>query len=409
MNIDRKRVLRASIHIAVVLAALGGVYLFTRNTDAPTTMAAGESHNHGGKAAAGLDGARSVSLTAEQGRRIGVTYAVALVGPLEKEVRAVGQIAYDETRVKTISPRIDGWVEQLLVNATGQAVTVGQPLLTIYSPMLVQVQEEILLAKRLAIDVADGSADARRSARELLTSARRRLDFWDIPASEIAELERTGQVRKSLTLRSSAGGFVLQKNVVAGQKIMAGDALYTVADLGVVWVEGEVFEQDLGNVRVGQAVRGEFQSLPGERRMGRISYISPTLDPQTRTVKVRVVLPNSDFRLKPGMYATLRITSVERAAVLTVPRGAVLSTGERHMVFVREASGMLAPREVSIGGSSNDRVEVLRGLVAGETVVASATFLVDAESNLGTALGGMGDMPGMDVSTPPKPLPLKKE
>ena len=406
MRPNVSRVVRVVIHGTVLVVALGTVYLVTRGDDAPVVMAA--SHDHAGATGA-TDSSRAVMLTPEQARRIGVTYATVTVGALGREVRTVGQIAYDETRVKTISPRIDGWVERLLVNATGQTVSLGQPLLTIYSPMLVQAQEEILLATRLERDVADGSADARRSARELLVSARRRLDYWDIAASEIAEVERTGRVRKTLTLRSSAAGYVLEKKVVAGQKIMAGDALYTVADLSVVWMEGDVFEQDLAIVKMGQAVRAEFQSLPGEQRLGRISYIAPTLDPQTRTIRVRVALPNGDFRLKPGMYATLHIAGATRAAVLTVPRGALLSTGKRNIVFVRDATGNLVPREVAMGAVTDDRVEILRGLAAGETVVASATFLVDAESNLGKALGGMGDMPGMDVSTPPTPLPASKE
>jgi RND family efflux transporter MFP subunit len=158
-------------------------------------------------------------------------------------------------------------------------------------------------------------------------------------------------------------------------------------------------------------VTAEFQALPGEARTGRIAYVHPTVNPETRTVRLRVVLSNGDLRLKPGMYATIRIAGTERAAVLTVPRSAVLSTGERSIVFVRDAKGRLTPREVSLGMSNDERVEILRGLAAGETVVTSATFLVDAESNLGTALGGMGNMPGMDLTTPPKPLPTpaKKE
>jgi RND family efflux transporter MFP subunit len=204
---------------------------------------------------------------------------------------------------------------------------------------------------------------------------------------------------------------VLEKNVLPGQKIMAGDALYKVADLSAVWVEGEVFEQDLSSVRVGQSVRAEFQALPGEARTGRISYIYPTLNPETRTVRLRVVLSNTDLRLKPGMYATILIAATEAGNVITVPRSAVLSTGERSIVFVRESRGQLTPREVALGASNDERVEILRGLAAGETVVTSATFLVDAESNLGTALGGMGNMPGMELTTPPKPLPAttKKE
>jgi Cu(I)/Ag(I) efflux system membrane fusion protein len=179
---------------------------------------------------------------------------------------------------------------------------------------------------------------------------------------------------------------------------------YKVADLSTVWVEGEVFEQDIADVRVGATVHAEFEALPERNRTGRISYIYPALNPETRTLRVRIVLPNSDLELKPGMYATIRIAGTERANVLTVPRSAVLSTGERSIVFVRDARRRLVPREVALGATNDERVEILRGLVAGETVVSSGTFLVDAESNLGTALGGMGNMPGMDVTTPPKPL-----
>lgn len=403
MSKRMNRALRGLAYGTVLLGAVGVVFLATRTANAPAAMAA--EHAHGAKAAGG-DSARAVTLTADQARRIGVTYAVVTAGSLEKEVRTIGQITYDETSVHTVAPKIDGWVEQLYVNATGQPVGVGQPLLTIYSPMLVQAQEELLLAKQLEADLAGGSADARRSANDLVMSARQRLDYWDIQPNEIADVERTGRVRKTLTLRSAVHGFVLDKKVLAGQKIMAGDALFTVADLRTVWVEGEVFEQDLATVRVGLTVHADFEALPGEHRMGRIAYIYPTIDPDTRTTKVRVVLPNNELRFKPGMYATLRIVGIRRPSALTVVRGAVLSTGQRHIVFVREAGGRLAPREVVVGATIGDRVEILRGLSAGETVVASATFLVDAESNLGTALGGMGNMPGMEVTTPPRPLPM---
>jgi Cu(I)/Ag(I) efflux system membrane fusion protein len=396
---------RAALYGGVLLATVAGVYLVGRGNDAAAPTSA--THNHGAAAGAASPEGGPVTLTPEQSRRIGVTYAVATLGPLDKEVRSLGQITYDETRLQTIAPKIDGWVERLLVNATGQPVALGQPLLTIYSPMLVQAQEELLLAKKLRADVAEGGADAQRSASDLLESARRRLAYWDIPAGDIAAIERSGEVRRTLTLRSPAAGFVLEKNVVAGQKIMAGEALYRVADLRTVWVEGEVFEQDLANVRVGQTVHADFQSLPDEHRMGRIGYIYPTLNPDTRTARVRVVMPNGDLRLKPGMYATLRIAGNERSGVLTIPRDAVLSTGERNVVFVREASGQLVPREIAIGAGNDHRVEVLRGLAAGETVVASATFLIDAESNLEKALGGMGDMPGMEMNVPSKPLPMQ--
>jgi Cu(I)/Ag(I) efflux system membrane fusion protein len=384
---------RGLIYFAVLAIAVGGTWFATRGRSTPASTAAG--HNHGA-AAAGAGAAKSIMLSEADQRRIGVTFAMAEQGPLAREVRTVGQVTFDETRLQTISPKIDGWVDKLFINATGQPISAGEPLLTIYSPMLVTAQEELLLAKRLSRDVSAASADAQQNATDLLVSARRRLAYWDIPAGEIATIERTGQVQKTLTLRATASGYVLQKNVVAGQKIMAGDALYKVADLSTVWIEGEVFEQDIANVRMGQMVHADFDALPGKHPTGRISYIYPTLDPQTRTVRVRVVLPNPDMQLKPGMYATILIAGNERTNVLTVPRSAVLSTGKRSIVFVRETNGHLTPREVALGRSNDVRIEILRGLKAGETVVSSATFLVDAESNLGTALGGMGSMPGME-------------
>lgn len=400
----KRNILRGVASAVVIGGAIVGVYLATRGAVVPTAMAAGHSH----QAAPASDSVKPVMLTPEQSRRIGVTYAPATLGALDMEVRTVGQITYDETRVRTITAKIDGFVERLWVNATGQPVSSGEPLFTIYSPMLVSAEEELLLAKRLQRDVSAGSSDAQQNAADLLSSARRRLAYWDIPEGDIAAIEQSGQVQRTLTLRSSASGYVLEKNVVAGQKIMAGDPLYRVADLSGVWIEGEVFEQDLAAVHVGQMVHADFQALPGEHRMGRISYIYPTVNPETRTARVRVVLPNGDMRLKPGMYATLRIAGTSRAAVLTIPRDAVLSTGERSIVFVKGTGGHLAPREVVLGASNDERVEILRGLSVGDTVVASATFLVDAESNLGKALGGMGNMPGMDMSTPPAKLPMPK-
>lgn len=396
-------IIRSGVYGAVLAGAIAAVHFATRGADVPAAMAAG--HNHG--AAATSDAAQPVMLSDEQARRIGVTYAAATVGPLAREVRTVGQIAFDETRVRTIASKIDGWVEALSVNATGQPVSAGQPLLTIHSPMLVAAEEELLLARRLQSDVAGAGGETRADAAELLSSARRRLAYWDVSESEIAEIERTGTVRRTTTLRSTATGFVLEKNVTTGQRIMAGDPLYRVADLRTVWIEGEVFEQDLATVRVGEMVHADLQALPGEHRMGRISYVYPTVNPDTRTARVRVVMSNEDLTLKPGMYATLRIAGAARDNVLTVPRDAVLSTGERHIVFVKEPGSRLAPREVALGAASGDRIEILRGLTAGDTVVSSATFLVDAESNLGKAMGGMGSMPGMDMTEPPKSLPMR--
>jgi Cu(I)/Ag(I) efflux system membrane fusion protein len=339
-------------------------------------------------------------LSGDAARRIGVTYTIATAGPLAREVRTVGQVTFDETRVTAIAPKIDGWVERLDLNYLGMPVRAGDPLLAIYSPMLVTVQEELLLAKKLVVDVAGGTPEAGRSAAELLNSARRRLAYWDIPQADIDRIETSGEVQRALTLRAPVNGVVVEKSVLSGQKIMAGDALFRIADLSVVWVEGEVFEQDLSLVRIGRTVTAEFEALPGEQITGRIAYLYPTLNPDTRTARVRVELQNPDLRLKPGMYATIRFSAGSLLDVLSVPRSAVLSTGTRSLVFVKRGDGQLEPRDVTLGVAGVDRVEILSGLAAGDTVVASATFLVDAESNLGSALGGMGNMPGMDMSPP---------
>ena len=396
-----QRFFRGVALAALPLTALAVAWWATR--DAATPAAAG-GHDHASMATP-TDSARPVALTAEQARRIGVTFAPVEASDVPRQIRTVGQVAFDETRLTTIAPKVDGWVERLHVDYTGRPVRRGEPLFAIYSPMLVTAQEELLLAHRLARDVAAGSADARSGADDLVTSARRRLAYWDVPASEIARVERTGEVQRALTLYAPTSGVVVEKNVTQGQRVMAGEALYRVADLSTVWVEGDVYEQDLRAVREGQPATADFDAYPGERWTGRIAYVYPTLSPETRTARVRVALANPGLRLKPGMYATLHIEGAGRASALTVPRSAILATGERQIVFVRRADGRLEPRLVEVGATSDDRVEIVRGVSVGDTVVASATFLVDAESNLGTALGGMGDMPGMEFTLPPADSP----
>ena len=392
----RRLVTRALLVALPLLAALAAWWL-TRDV-APPPAAGG--HDHATMAATG-DSARPVALTADQARRIGVTFAPVELTDVPRRIRTVGQVTFDETRVTTISSKVDGWVERLHVDFTGRAVRRGEPLFALYSPMLVTSQEELLLAHRLARDVAAGGADARAGADDLVASARRRLAYWDVPEREIARVERTGEVQRTLTLTSPASGVVVEKNVTQGQRVMAGDALYRVADLSTVWVEGDVYEQDLRAIRVGQLATAEFDALPGEARMGRIAYVYPTLSPETRTARVRVEIANPGRRLLPGMYATLYVEGAGRSGAVTVPRSAVLATGERQIVFVKRPDGRLEPRLVEVGATSDERVEILRGVTVGDTVVASATFLLDAESNLGTALGGMGDMPGMEFTLPP--------
>jgi Cu(I)/Ag(I) efflux system membrane fusion protein len=375
-------------YVGVLVAAVAAAWLATRGR---SEAEASVQHDHGALAAA--DAASPVRLAPDAARRIGVTFAPVTAGPLTAEVRTVGEVTWDERRVTAVAPKIDGWVERLYVDFTGREVSVGEPLLGIYSPMLVTAQEELLLAVRLAREVAGGAPEARRAADELLASARRRLLYWDIPASEVQRIEETGEVTKTLTLRSPVQGVVIEKAVVEGQRIMAGESVLRVGDLRTVWVEGEIFERDLPLVRLGSTVDVELQAYPGERWHGRVTYLYPTVDAATRTARLRVELRNPGLRLKPGMYATISMPGARRAQTLSVPRSAVLVSGRRSVAFVQRADGQLEPRQVVTGLATDDRIEILQGLVAGETVVASATFLVDAESNLGAALQAMASPP----------------
>lgn len=388
----RRRVM-AGLAVGALLGTAAIVYLLTR-TPVPS---ASDVHDHA--AALSAYTAQRVMLSAEDAARIGVTFAVATMAPMQREVRTVAQVSYDETRVASVALKIDGWVEQLNVNITGQAVRKGDPLLTLYSPMLVSAQQELLVAHRLATEVGAGTTSAREGADNLLRAARQRLAYWDVPPPVIAAVEQSGQVQRTVPFLAPVSGIVVEKPVLVGQRVMAGEVLFKIADLSRVWLEGEVFEPDLPAARPGLEVTAEFPALPGEQRTGRITYVYPTLDPETRTGRIRVELSNSDLALKPGMYATIRFRAPVRAA-LSVPRSAVLATGERTFVFVTDSDGMFTPRNVSLGAATDERIEVLSGLAPGERVVASGTFLLDAESNLGAIMGGMGNMPGMDVKAP---------
>lgn len=386
---------------AVVLAMAAGVaWWATRNTSDPAATA---GHAHGAGAAGGTSG--PVMLDSAQAARIGVSYAQAERGVIEQEIRSVGQVTYDETLVRTVSLKFDGWVERLFVDFTGREVRAGEPLLTTYSPMLASAEEELVLARRLLRDVGHADSATRDGAERLLAGARARLRNWDVPAEEIARAEASGESRRALDIRAPYDGVVVEKLVFEGQRVMAGDPLLRLVDLRRVWVEAEVFEQDLALVRLGQRVTVELEAFPGRPRSGPIVFLQPAVDPRTRTMRVRIALDNSDRQLRPGMYATIRLRAAATGTVVLVPRSAVLSTGRRDIVFVRTADGILEPREVVRGLASDDRVEIRSGLAAGEWVVASATFLVDAESNLGSALGGMAGMPGMDMPAPPKAAP----
>jgi membrane fusion protein, copper/silver efflux system len=383
--------------VAIVLAVLGACREGNRTPD----MDPMAGMDMGGPADSSGERA-PVRLSVEQARAIGITFAVVERGPLTRLIRAVGQIIPAEPALVDVTPKVDGFVDRLFVDATGRPVRKGEPLLALYSPMLVAAQEELLTALRLAAALDSTSGEAWRNAQTLVAASRRRLAYWDISAGQIARLEQTGEVTKTLTLTAPIDGVVLEKMVVAGQAVMPGMKLYRLADLSTVWIEGEVFEQDLAFIRLGAAARVELAAYAGRTWRGRVSFVSPVVDEQSRTARVRVELRNRAGTLRPGMYGTLFFDAALDPDRLSVPAEAVVMTGEHNLVFVVQPDGALVPREVTLGARGDGRIQILSGVAAGDRIVASANFLVDAESRLATD-AGKAAMPGMNMDTEKRP------
>jgi multidrug efflux pump subunit AcrA (membrane-fusion protein) len=325
------------------------------------------------------------------------------------EIRAVGIVNFDETRLSGVTTKFGGYVERLHVDFTGRAVRAGEPLVEIYSPELVVAQEELLLAARLQSALEGSSVPGvPAGTSDVVGAARRKLRLWDISDAQIDRVLASGEAQRTLTLYSPVGGVVIEKNILAGEAVTAGQPLYRIADLGEVWVEAELREADAALVEQGDAATVELSALPGRPIRGRIEYAYPTLQAEARSLKVRVAVPNGDRRLKPGMYATVRIAAPARQA-LTVPLPAVLNTGERRLVFVDLGGGRIAPQEVEVGRAGAVYIEILAGLEPGQRVVTSAQYLLDSESNLAETMrsmigmmntsdmGAMDGMEGMDM------------
>jgi Cu(I)/Ag(I) efflux system membrane fusion protein len=352
-----------------------------------------ESIQKGGKVQEVAPG--TVQISPEKQQLIGVKFGTVEMRPLEKVIRTVGRIDYDEKRIVTVSPKIGGWIEDLYVDFTGRFVKQGEPLLTIYSPELVSTQEEYLIALRAKRDLSKSPfPEVVGSGDSLAESAKRRLKLWDINDDQIKNLEETGKAKKTLTLYSPFSGFVLEKAAYKGMNVMPGVALFKLADLSVVWLYADVYEYELPFVRLGQQASVQLASMPGETFTGRAIYIYPSLNPETRTAKVRFELPNPHGKLKPEMYANVEI-KVHLGQKLTVPEGAIIDTGIRQLAIIDKGNGYFEPREVKVGSKVDNYYEVIKGLKAGERVVTSANFLIDSESKLKEAVGGMAGMPGM--------------
>lgn len=363
-----------------------------------STMNLGEISDRPGKDSMGMEmvpfeieeagetaapGLATVSITPAARARMGLTLGHIERRTLARQVRTSAIIVPDETRLWRVTTKVEGWVEKLFVNVTGQPVTKGDALLEIYSPELVRAQQEYLTA--LGQQRALGDTAGRSGVAALVEATRRRFEFWDISEEQIRRLEQTGKVERTLTLAAPASGYVLQKNVLAGQKIMPGEALLVVGDLSRVWADADVYPSDLPYVKVGMPMRLRVP-YGGERTFeGKVIFVSPTLEAATRTAKARLEIGNEDGLLKPGMYADA-LLDLELGEGLAIPESAVMRTGERTYAFKDTGGGGLVPVVIEIGGRADGWFQLLGGLAEGDRVVTSANFLVDSESSLQAAL-----------------------
>lgn len=357
-----------------------GMHLVKRSSLQPAkTSTAQEGAMPAADVPAGLS---EVSLSPEQQVLANVKTEIVSVRNLQRNLTSPGRITYDETRLAQVTARVNGRIERLYVNSTGAIVTKGRPMGTLYSPDVVATMEEYLAARKSHEDLKDNPyPDLVDSAKSLVSASRQRLKLWGITDAQIAQLEKTGTPTLHFELTAPQTGVVTKKLVQPGQYVKEGDVLYDIADLSQVWVEAEVFEADMRNVKVGQGVEVTTPSFPGKTFRGRIAFIYPFLNPDSRTVKVRAVLPNPGQRLKPDMFVTASLVTAN-AAHLAVPSSAVLDTGRRKLVYLEVAPGVFRPREVSLGNKADAYYPVLSGIEEGQKVAVSGGFLLDAASQI---------------------------
>ncbi len=350
----------------------------------------------------------AVKISPEHQQLIGVKFATVELAGEGRSIRTVGKVTSDETRVAHVHTRIDGWIEKVFVDFTGDIVKQGQAMLTIYSPEMLASQQELLLAVR-ARDLMRGNplASAAEHGESLFQAAKRRLELWQLSEDQIQQVLTTGEPIHSVTLRAPSGGFVTERNAFPNQKVTPDTDLYTITDLSRVWIMADVFESDITAIRLGDAASVIFPNGGAPSMTAKVNYIQPQVDPTTRTLKVRLDANNPALRMKPDMFVNVEF-GVTSTSHLVVPAEAVLDTGERQTVFVDLGDGYLEPRQVVVGSRFGDRVAITRGLSQGERVVSSGTFLVDSESQLQAAASGMGKpQPQRGGATPSEPTNLK--
>ena len=346
----------------------------------------------------GMNMAPGTAMVSPQMQQLmGVRTAIVEAKTLNKTVRAVGTVTYDESRVRQVYSKVDGWVDKLYVNSSGAFVSKGQPLFSIYSPDLVATQSEYLMAKKNYESLATSSIpEVKTGASSLVAASRTRLALWDISDQQLRNLEQKGEAQKTLTLYSPYSGFVTKKDINEGMKVMGDKELYTIADLSSVWVNVDVYESDIPFIKVGQRADISLSYSPGESLKGRVSYIYPYLDEKTRTVKVRLEHPNPGYKLKPEMYVNAEI-KIPGETRLSIPEEAVLDSGTRKIVFLDKGDGHFEAKEVKLGFKIEGFYQVSSGLKEGEKIAASSAFLLDSESRLSEAMGAMAGMPGMSM------------
>lgn len=337
----------------------------------------------------------TITILPERLQTIGVKYEQVARRPLEKVIRTVGRIAVNERNLAKVTIKFHGWIEHLFVSATGDHVNKGQVLFTIYSPDLVATQEEYLLALQGRKQMGESEfPEVARGSKELLEATKRRFQLWDITDDHIRELEKTGKVLKTLPIHSPITGTVIKKDALAGAHVDAGVDLYTIADLSDIWILADIYEYELSFVKIDQKAAVTLSYDPSTVLTGHVGFIYPTLDPKTRTAKVRFELDNRDETLKPDMYANVELR-VNLGTRLAIPQEAVIESGQKQVVFLHHGGGRLEPRLIKTGVKTGEWSEVLEGLKEGEHIVTSANFLIDSESRLKSVVDSMGGMPGM--------------
>ena len=323
-------------------------------------------------------------------QNIGVRTAVAEVQSLSRHIRSVGRVDFDEERLSRLHPKTEGWIEELYIDKTGEQIAKDAILLNIYSPQLVTSQQEYLLALN-SLDALRESPyeEIRGGAKELVSSARERLELLDVPEHQIRELERSRKIKKNLHIHSPFDGVVIHIGAREGQYVTPSTELYKIADLSRVWVFADVYENEVSWIQVGDPVEMKLAAIPGKVFSGRVGYIYPYAEAKTRTIKVRLEFDNPDMLLKPDMFADVTIHAQRNVDAIVIPAEAVVRSGEREQVFVVRAPGKFEPRDVRLGVSAKGLVQVLEGVSAGEEVVTSSQFLIDSESKLREATAKM--------------------